>query len=445
METISDSTGICGSVESLIGGRSENQDSYGMAETRIGMLVVVCDGMGGGPAGKLASTIAVRAIIDYVSGASENKSPVSVLQDAAVSANESILAAVEKDPSLKGMGTTCVCVLIRKQEAFVMHVGDSRCYLLHGNKSVFRTADHSHVGELVRRGSMTEEEARQSPYSNVITRALGGGIEIDPEIDSIVFHKGDRFALMSDGIWGSMPESELIGMLTLNEDPATLVPALAAAVDNIGIRNGGGHDNLTIALVDTSVERYDNKADYSIEEGKVKNKSKSRLLILILLGLLGIAIVVIAYLLIFGTPEKAKNEVSRNSKESISFTEPASQVSKDTSIPLEINKDDLRRVCLEAETIMESVKKYKPTSKDPSVAEVEGKREVMLKQAVYVLEKYAESLPPGNLKNTVSASANDIRGDIHLMKRVDSKWCHSRKDSNEAIDANIKRVKQLLK
>ena len=70
METISDSSGVRGSVESLIGGRQENQDSYGMAETRLGMLVAVCDGMGGGPAGKTASSIATQAIIDYVSGAS---------------------------------------------------------------------------------------------------------------------------------------------------------------------------------------------------------------------------------------------------------------------------------------------------------------------------------------------------------------------------------------
>lgn len=250
METISDSSGVRGSVESLIGGRQENQDSYGMAETRLGMLVAVCDGMGGGPAGKTASSIATQAIIDYVSGASADGNPASVLEDAVVSANEAILAAVSDDPALKGMGTTCVCVLIVKSRAYIVHVGDSRCYHLRGNNVIFRTSDHSYVGELVRRGTMTEEDARTSRYSNVITRAIGAGTDISPEVDEVTWRPGDRFALMSDGIWGTMPEPRLVSLLAERSDPATLVPDIAARVDALGKNNGGGHDNLTLALVD---------------------------------------------------------------------------------------------------------------------------------------------------------------------------------------------------
>ena len=250
METISDSSGIRGSVESLIGGRQENQDSYGMAETRLGMLVVVCDGMGGGPAGKTASTIATQAIIDYVSGAAADANPASVLEDSVVAANEAVLAAVVQNPAFKGMGTTCVCVLIAKTQAYVVHVGDSRCYQIRGGKMVYRSADHSYVGELVRRGTMTEEEARTSRYSNVITRAIGAGPDIQPEVDVVSYKPGDRFALMSDGIWGSMPEQNLVDILSEKDDPATLVPEIAQHVDAIGKNNGGGHDNLTLALVE---------------------------------------------------------------------------------------------------------------------------------------------------------------------------------------------------
>lgn len=250
METISDSSGIRGSVESLIGGRQENQDSYGMAETRLGMLVVVCDGMGGGPAGKTASTIATQAIIDYVSGAAADANPASVLEDSVVAANEAVLAAVVQNPAFKGMGTTCVCVLIAKTQAYVVHVGDSRCYQIRGGKMVYRSADHSYVGELVRRGTMTEEEARTSRYSNVITRAIGAGPEIQPEVDIVSYKPGDRFALMSDGIWGSMPEQNLVDILSEKDDPATLVPEIAQHVDAIGKNKGGGHDNLTLALVE---------------------------------------------------------------------------------------------------------------------------------------------------------------------------------------------------
>lgn len=250
MDTISDSTGIRGSVESLIGGRKENQDSYGMAETRLGMLVAVCDGMGGGPAGKTASMIATQSIIDYVSGAGTEKSPFSVLADAVVSANEAVLAAVAANPSLKGMGTTCVCLLICKDKAYIVHVGDSRCYQLRGGKVIFRTNDHSYVGEMVRHGTLTEEEARTSQYSNVITRAIGGSQEIEPEVDDVDYRPGDRFALMSDGIWGAIPEPQLIRFLTQQQDPADLVPHITFNIDSLGADNGGGHDNLTLAIID---------------------------------------------------------------------------------------------------------------------------------------------------------------------------------------------------
>lgn len=250
METFSDRTGIRGAVESKIGDRSENQDSYGMSETPLGMLVVVCDGMGGGPAGKLASSIATQAIIDYVSGSPVDKNPVSVLEDAGVAANEAVLAAVTENPALKGMGTTCVCVLVRGGSAYVMHIGDSRCYQLRAGKYVFRTADHSYVGELVRRGTMSEEDARNSKYSNVITRAIGAGTEVVPEVDEVFTKPGDRFALMSDGIWGSMPEPQLVVLLSSDETPADLVVDVAERVDAIGVNHGGGHDNLTLAVVD---------------------------------------------------------------------------------------------------------------------------------------------------------------------------------------------------
>lgn len=269
METISSSSGITGSVESLIGGRQENQDSYGMSETRLGMLVAVCDGMGGGPAGKTASTLATQAIIDYVSNASPHQSPLSVLSDAVVAANNAILNAVAHNPTLKGMGTTCVCVLIAPNTAYVVHVGDSRCYQLRGNKVVFRTADHSYVGELVRRGTMSEEEARNSKYSNVITRAIGATPEIDPEVQEVPYKPGDRFALMSDGIWGALPEPNLVKLLSEKYPPAELVPDIAAHVDALGRNNGVGHDNLTLAIVDIPGRRQ------SVNEAAAARGAKS--------------------------------------------------------------------------------------------------------------------------------------------------------------------------
>lgn len=336
METISSSSGITGAVESLIGGRQENQDSYGMSETRLGLLVAVCDGMGGGPAGKTASTIATQTIIDYVSSASPEQNPLSVLADAVIAANQAILTAVSHQPELKGMGTTCVCVLLTQKTAYIVHVGDSRCYQIRGSKMVFRTADHSYVGELVKRGTLTEEEARNSKYSNVITRAIGAAPDIDPEVEEVSFKPGDRFALMSDGIWGSMPEPNLVKLLAEKMPPAELVPEIAAHVDALGNNKGGGHDNLTIAMVDIPGKRMsvtdaaasarptrrvtprvtrrisqDSDDTYQLEEMQeemhrdvVNNDSRRSLLTWILSGALIVCVAVIIILLVW--PHKAE-------------------------------------------------------------------------------------------------------------------------------------------
>ena len=250
MEILTDKAGRKVAIESLIGGRSENQDSFGVAETPLGLLVVVCDGMGGGPGGKTASSIATQTIIDYVCNARHGVHKGSVLADAASAANDDVLAAVIKNPILKGMGTTCVCLLLDGQQAYISHVGDSRCYQLRGNRALFRTADHSYVGELVRHGTLTEEKARNSQYSNVITRAIGVEPTVNAEIDVVDYKPGDRFALMSDGIWGAIPEAQLVKFLTNPAEPSRIVPEIADNIDSLGKDNGGGHDNLTLAIVD---------------------------------------------------------------------------------------------------------------------------------------------------------------------------------------------------
>ena len=274
METITNNEGIRGSVESLIGGRYENQDSYGIAETPLGLMVAVCDGMGGGPAGKTASSLAVQAIIDYVTGANAGSSPLSVLTDAILAANDNILAAVAANPTLKGMGTTCVVLLIGREEAYIAHVGDSRCYQLRDGKVIFRTADHSYVGELVRRGTLTEEEARNSQYSNVITRAIGVDTGLDPEVESVPYRPGDRFALMTDGIWGTLPETQMVRFLSERTHPDTIVAELTKNVDTLGRDNGGGHDNLTLAVVDIPAKKHVEPPVTYKQSVPVENESK---------------------------------------------------------------------------------------------------------------------------------------------------------------------------
>lgn len=237
--------------ESRIGGRSENQDSFGYADTKFGLLVTVCDGMGGGPGGKTASSIAVKEIIDGVSETSTDETPSNALLKAIHRANQAILEAVEDNPKLKGMGTTCTALLINKGSAIVAHVGDSRVYQLRGHRKVFRTFDHSMVFGLVKEKVITEEQARLSEQSNIITRALGLKPELEIDIVERPYEKGDRFMLCTDGIHGTMPEPELIKRASEEKSIGQAVDNLATFVDGEGRKKGGGHDNLTLAIIET--------------------------------------------------------------------------------------------------------------------------------------------------------------------------------------------------
>ena len=241
-------------AESRIGGRSENQDSFGWADTPRGYLVTVCDGMGGGPGGKTASTIAVREITDFIMNASKEEEISNILIKAIRKANMAILEAGNENPSLRGMGSTATVLLITEDCAYTAHVGDSRIYQLRGREKVFRTFDHSMVFEMVEQGIITEEQARLSAQSNVITRALGIRNELEVEVHAIPYEKGDRFLLCSDGIHGSLPEKQLIQMAADRKNKLGVVADnIATFIDNIGRNSGGGHDNLTIAMVQTTI------------------------------------------------------------------------------------------------------------------------------------------------------------------------------------------------
>lgn len=241
-------------AESRIGGRAENQDSYGWKETDLGYLVTVCDGMGGGPGGKTASSIAVNEIIAGVVEAEKDEKISDVIIKAVLRANMAIIKAGNENPKLKGMGSTATVLLVNENSAFVAHVGDSRVYQLRGGSKIFRTFDHSMVFEMVKQGVITEEQARLSAESNVITRALGIKPDLEVDIQELAYEKGDRFMLCTDGIHGMLSEKELLKTIAKRRASlGVMVDNLAVIVDDLGRTTGGGHDNLTLAVVETNI------------------------------------------------------------------------------------------------------------------------------------------------------------------------------------------------
>lgn len=251
MNSINTSYPVVGCLESKQGGRAENQDFVGFADTPLGFLLVLCDGMGGGPGGRTASTSTVDTVIAYVSKQDKAADRKEVLAGAIKFADANILNYTQAHPELSGMGTTIVCLLINEQSAMVAHVGDSRLYQFRYKRKQFRTADHSVVGEMVRNGAITEEQARTASNSNVITRAINGRGIAEPDIVELPYEKGDRFMVCTDGIWGAMEEGELMRKATENKVIDATVVNLSFEVDEIGKNSGNHHDNLTLAILET--------------------------------------------------------------------------------------------------------------------------------------------------------------------------------------------------
>ena len=243
-----------GIMESRIGGRFENQDYFGCSITPIGFLLVVCDGMGGGPGGATASSEATREIINIVKKANpDDLDKKKVLVDAIQKANQHLRNLQSQNSQLLGMGTTCVVLLFDENQAIAAHAGDSRIYQMRFGKKLWRTFDHSLVMEKTKtEPDFTEEDARQDSNSNVITRALGICDDIEVDTKELSYEKGDRFVLCTDGVWGVMPEHQLIKLLNSSKDIGGTAEKTMIAVQESGIDyNKNKLDNFTLVLVET--------------------------------------------------------------------------------------------------------------------------------------------------------------------------------------------------
>jgi protein phosphatase len=162
-------------------------------------------------------------------------------------ANTRVLEAMRKDARLRGMGTTVVACLADEGTISVAHVGDSRAYLIRDGKLSRITNDHSWVFEQVQAGMLTEAEAEKHPLRNVITRALGGALQVTPDASEIEAQPGDVYLLCSDGLTGMVPEQEILRVV--KDSNGDLQKACQQLIDAANER--GGLDNVTAVLVKT--------------------------------------------------------------------------------------------------------------------------------------------------------------------------------------------------
>lgn len=221
--------------------RAANEDCFAVDEASG--VFVVADGLGGHVAGRTASETAVDRFVELLREPGDR--PMVEMRAAMRGANVAILARGRATPELKGMGTTLAALHVGPRSASVAHVGDSRIYLLRDRELYLLTLDHSYVCELVFRRRMGAASARNHPNRHVITRALGVHPPAEPDVAELELRPNDLFLLCTDGVTGSIGDTELCEALAAGMDD--LDATAAALIDHANDR--GGYDNATLILV----------------------------------------------------------------------------------------------------------------------------------------------------------------------------------------------------
>lgn len=216
--------------------RRRNEDSYVIEPP----LFAVADGMGGAQAGEIASKLAAAAVKER--GADVE----SLVQEA----NRRVHQRSLEDPDTFGMGTTLTVAAVADGVVSIGHVGDSRAYLVRDGNLEQLTEDHSLVGELMRSGKLSAEEAESHPQRSMITRALGTDPNVDVDIFAVDPRPGDLFVLCSDGLTSMVEDREILRLVGEKRgDLQGLVKALIKAANK-----GGGEDNITVVAFEIGDE-----------------------------------------------------------------------------------------------------------------------------------------------------------------------------------------------
>ncbi|MDD6880234.1 MAG: Stp1/IreP family PP2C-type Ser/Thr phosphatase [Firmicutes bacterium] len=224
--------------------RQNNEDAcFVMLPEKV---FLVADGVGGGNAGEIASRTAVSEIASYISNnpiknAINKYAIVNYFQDAIEKANSKIYEMAVKYKENKGMATTLVAVYIKDGKAYIANVGDSRVYLFRDDEFLQLTEDHTYVNTLVKAGILTEAQAAVDSRKNIITKALGADVTVEPDFFQVDVSCGDVLILCTDGLYDEVSEEELIDVI----DSEVSMSILCNQLIEIANTNGG-HDNITL-------------------------------------------------------------------------------------------------------------------------------------------------------------------------------------------------------
>ena len=227
--------------------RKMNQDYVYSSEQPIGRLpnlFLVADGMGGHNAGEYASKVTVETIVENI-GDSPETDAVRIFDEAIQSANARIRKLAAASPLLEGMGTTVVAATCQGESLCVANVGDSRLYVVNCHEIRQITRDHSWVEEMVLRGGIVREEARNHPDKNIITRAVGAEDTVQADFFTVHLQEGDTILMCTDGLTNMLEDEEILMIL---DGARNIVEKAQALVD--AANENGGKDNISVILIE---------------------------------------------------------------------------------------------------------------------------------------------------------------------------------------------------
>jgi protein phosphatase len=224
-------------------GRENNEDTFHAGKR----LIAVADGMGGLPAGEVASEIAIR-VLSRLESLPPERPALDALRETVAEANREIGAAVAADPALEGMGTTITAMLAQGDRIALAHVGDSRAYAWRDGELIQLTKDDTYVQALVDKGAISPEQASLHPHRSLVTKAVQGG-DVIPAYTVLTPHDGDRYLLCSDGLTDVVGAAAIGAVLREHAD----AQECAARLIELAL-DAGGPDNITAVIADVAQE-----------------------------------------------------------------------------------------------------------------------------------------------------------------------------------------------
>ena len=245
---------VVGAV-SDVGLKRQNNQDYMFASTEKDFpLFVIADGMGGHNAGEVASSMAVKTILDKfrvnLQNLKNEKNIKLLIKEAIQEANDNIYLKSFEKQEFNGMGTTITMAYIYDNKIYIGHVGDSRAYVVKNRELSQITEDHSLVNELVKNGSITPAEAINHPQRNMITRAVGTSYKINLDLYILNYENKDKLVLCSDGLTNMVDDNTILEVINSNDlDMYKVCNELVSLA-----KNNGGRDNITVVGINLEKE-----------------------------------------------------------------------------------------------------------------------------------------------------------------------------------------------